>query len=189
MCGRYLYFDQKNARIQSLMEQLKMEMEPEAFAALSLGEVFPTQPTPVCLLSETAEKLAPTPMRWGMQHPSGKGLIINARSENAPRSRMFADSLRNRRCVICSSGYYEWEKSSRKKYYFTMPNEQMLCLAGFYQLQTDGPHFVIMTQNALADLADIHHRMPVVLDEAQALGYLSGADHLYCAGKLLYRHV
>ena len=187
MCGRYLFFDQNNARIRSLLALLERQLGDEPLSELSLGEVFPSQRTPVCLLSEQGEELVPAAMRWGFTHPTQKRLVINARSETAPRSRMFGESLRQRRCVICASGYYEWEKPSRKKILFTLPDLAMLCMAGFYRLEADGPHFVIMTRPALPELSAIHDRMPVVLNEVGALRYCQGEDRLHCASRLQVR--
>lgn len=184
MCGRYLFFDQNNARIRSLLALLEMQLGEEQLSELSLGEVFPSQLTPVCFLSEQADELTPTPMRWGFSHPTQKRLVINARSETAPRSRMFGESLRHRRCVICASGYYEWEKPSRRKMLFTMPDQTLLCMAGFYHEEADGPHFVIMTRPALPELEFIHDRMPVILSEENALRYCRGEDRLHCVSKL-----
>ncbi|MFQ8582605.1 MAG: SOS response-associated peptidase family protein [Holdemania massiliensis] len=123
-------------------------------------------------------------MRWGFPSDA-KRLVINARSETAPRSRMFGESLRHRRCVICASGYYEWEKPSRRKMLFTMPDQTLLCMAGFYHEEADGPHFVIMTRPALPELESIHSRMPVILSEENALRYCRGEDRLHCVSKLL----
>lgn len=41
MCGRYLFFDQNNARIRSLLALLEMQLGEEQLSELSLGEVFP----------------------------------------------------------------------------------------------------------------------------------------------------
>ena len=45
-------------------------------------------------------------MKWGYQLPDGK-LIFNARSETAAQKVMFADGMRQRRCLIPADSYYE----------------------------------------------------------------------------------
>lgn len=40
MCGRYLFFDQNNARIRSLLALLERQLGDEPLSELSLGEVF-----------------------------------------------------------------------------------------------------------------------------------------------------
>jgi putative SOS response-associated peptidase YedK len=85
---------------------------------------------------------------------------------------MFRSSLERRRCVIPSTGFYEWKheggKQKKDKYLLTLPGEKMLYMAGFYGAFKDGlgkPYegFVILTAQANDSIAKLHDRMPVIL--------------------------
>lgn len=171
MCGRYLYFEQNNKRIRSMLQQLQMKLPAQEYSSLSLEEVFPSQKTPVCILDDHGKWQAEV-MRWGIQRKQAKGLIINARSETASSSPLFQTSLKQRRCLILASGYYEWDKEKKEKILFRFPDESALYLAGFYHQENQENHFVIMTRNAQPEIEHIHSRMPVLFHRNQAQGYL-----------------
>ena len=171
MCGRYLFFDGHNPRIKALLRQLEKTTEDWQRDALSLGEVLPSQKSPVCLL-DARQQPSLTVMRWGMPRFQGSGLIINARSETAANARWSREHLQNHRCVVFACGYYEWDKTTRQKLLITLPERKMFAMAGFYAGLPQDPRFVIMTQPASRQLAGIHERMPVILYEDQAVAYL-----------------
>lgn len=51
------------------------------------------------------------------------------------------------RCVIPSTGFYEWDREKRK-YFFTVPNEEALYMAGLYAIRESRPCFCILTTAA-----------------------------------------
>ena len=117
MCGRYLIEDEAYADILQILNDLKAAKDriyTDNLPAESLmpgegfikGEVFPTNIAPVI---EDCEIVA---VKWGFPHWKNTGVIINARSETALEKKMFGKALRERRCVIPSSGFYEWSHSS-----------------------------------------------------------------------------
>ncbi len=76
--------------------------------------------------------------------------------------RSFKDSFLNRRCVVLSSGYYEWDRD-KQKYLHTVPGSDILYMAGLWSVSGGEPRFVIITANANKSASVIHDRMPVVL--------------------------
>lgn len=158
MCGRYLFFDGENKTIEGWISSARSQMDEEAFSKLSLFEVFPGQSL-LAITAGPSGKAVLTQMTWGYPASDGK-LIINARSETALQSRFFAGSSR---CLIGVSGYYEWSKNPRRKYYFTAPNAPVY-LAALYRQFDDGLHMVILTEDAVNAQAEIHDRQPVMLD-------------------------
>lgn len=175
MCGRYTGNDAESEEIWSIYQQTKT-CYPDA--QLSMGEIFPTNKVPVI----GGSKLNPFPAVWGYPGFNGKGVIINARAETAAEKYSFKDSLLNRRCVIPTTGYYEWD-ANKVKYRFNLPGTRTLYLGGFYKQFPDGIRFVILTTAPNESVADVHNRMPLIImpdfqkvwinDTGSAMNYLS----------------
>lgn len=161
MCGRYGMFLEDNPTLERIAGQAQKNSPNLEFRA---GEVFPTNTVPVII--ERDGQPTPYLFQWGFPNFQKKGVIINARSETANEKKMFQKSLESRRCIVPSSGFYEWKQDETKqKYLFQLPNTNILYMAGLYN-EFDGiPRFVILTTQANASIADIHNRMPVVLTE------------------------
>ena len=87
--------------------------------------------------------------------------------------------MRQRRCLIPASNYFEWEKcGDRKVRYAICPvHAGKLYLAGVHHLENhDGVivlSFVILTQEAAPGIAFIHNRMPVILPRECTADWLS----------------
>ncbi len=77
--------------------------------------------------------------------------------------------MRQRRCLIPASNYYEWEHRGGKaiKYAIRPEHSRMLYLAGIYHLEKHEdvivPTFTILTREASPGISFIHDRMPVIL--------------------------
>jgi len=69
------------------------------------GEVFPTNYAPVISSDGIAV------LKWGFPNWKNSGVIINARAETALDKKTFSKPLRERRCAVPSSGFYEWSRS------------------------------------------------------------------------------
>lgn len=179
MCGRYsLYFDDEyDSDIAQMMNVLKRNY-PQA--DIRQREVFPTNTAPVLIKRDL--DISPVPYIWGFPNFRSKGVIINARAETAEEKRTFRDSLLNRRCVIPSTGFYEWDKS-KHKYLFNMPESNILYMAGLYNMFKDEPRFVILTTDANSSVRSIHHRMPLVLEKSQISKWITDTN---CAVSILH---
>jgi putative SOS response-associated peptidase YedK len=146
------------------------------------GEIFPTNNVPV--LSIQNDKTSLSLMKWGFPKWDSKGVIINAKSETAAKKKMFSKSLEQRRCVIPSTGFYEWAKVDEKpkaKYRFNAPGSPMLYMAGLYTDYTSTKEeltekFVILTRSANTSIKDIHNRMPVILFKDELVRWLKDYD-------------
>lgn len=158
MCGRYSLFDeQDNTEVQSIIREVNQQY-PDM--PIRTGEIYPTNTVPIIISSGDAIK--PVPCVWGFPQYSGSGVIINARAETVTEKRMFSDSLYYRRCIVPSTGFYEWDKQ-KQKYFFRLPGENMLFMAGLYRDFDVGRRLVILTTSANASMRDVHDRMPVIL--------------------------
>ncbi len=114
--------------------------------------------------------------RWGLEPAwvrdpkQVKGLLFNARAESAAEKPSFRDALRRARCVVPASGFYEWrplEGTKRKQpYWIKRRDGRPLLLAGLYALHEWGASFTVLTTSPNSRMAQVHDRMPVILDPA-----------------------
>lgn len=164
MCGRY-YIETEDdiIEIRSIIQEVqdKLYGTPEA-VKLKSGEIFPTNVAPII----TAD--GAVAMQWGFPRWDGKGVVINARSETAHDKSMFRKSLLERRCVVPTTGFFEWRHEggkSKEKYLFNLPGEKVLYLAAMYNIFEGNPlpSFTILTTAANSSMVDYHDRMPVLL--------------------------
>ncbi len=70
-----------------------------------------------------------------------------------------------------ADGYYEWkkEKISKQPYYFTRLDNQTIFFAAIYE----DCQFIIITMQANSNVIDIHHRQPVIINEADLNDYFN----------------
>lgn len=106
----------------------------------------------------------PFGMLWGY-HLSNGELVYNARSETASEKALFADGMRQRRCLIPADSYYEWQKTEqgKQKYEIAPSDANGFLLAGIYRIEQGSPVFSILTKAPVESIAFIHNRMPVIL--------------------------
>ena len=159
MCGRYNFSkDSSSQMVQAVLENLQSRQ-----IEVKTGEVFPGD---VAAVIASNRKLEPQAfgMKWGYQLPDGK-LIFNARSETAAQKAMFADGMRQRRCLVPADSYYEWQKTGqgKKKYEITPTDVNGFFLAAIYSIEQGKPVFSILTKDPVESIAFIHNRMPVIL--------------------------
>jgi putative SOS response-associated peptidase YedK len=141
--------------------------------------VCPTDPIDV--VTEQDGKRNFVRMRWGLV-PNWwpkpikelKAATFNARAETVETKPFFRDALRRTRCLIPASGYYEWrtEADGKQPYYFTRADGDPLTFAGLWDEWKDRATgetlksctMIITEPNDF--VADIHDRMPVILERA-----------------------
>jgi putative SOS response-associated peptidase YedK len=182
MCGRYTVFTEDEViEMRDILSEVNQRyIGSLELSAMKTGEIFPTNVVPV--LAAGAGGLEARLMTWGFPKWQGSGVIINARAETAMEKPLFRNSLERRRCIIPSTGFYEWKhedgKTRKDKYLITLPGEEMLYMAGFYDSFTDKsgkPYagFVILTAEANESMSPLHDRMPVILSAGQRGQWLS----------------
>lgn len=110
--------------------------------------------------------------RWGLEPQWAKspdkvmGLWFNARSEGAADKPAFRDALKTARCVVPIDGFYEWQKvdSGKQPWFIYRADGLPMLLAGLYARHSWGDSFTVLTTAANALMANLHDRMPVILD-------------------------
>lgn len=159
MCGRYNFSAEESEDIRNIIAEIDRKYGTSVMAT---GEIYPTNIAPVLVNMDGA--VTPELLTWGYQSYNRPGVVINARAETAAEKPMFKASLRERRCVIPSNGFFEWTKTKPKqKYRFHMPDANELYMAGIYTKGKDGWRYVILTTEPNESVSDIHNRMPLVL--------------------------
>ncbi|MBQ7338866.1 MAG: SOS response-associated peptidase [Clostridia bacterium] len=175
MCGRYTAEEDTSIDMRALYRELRMSY-PEV--QLKSGEIYPTETVPLlCGRDKT-----PVPGTWGFPKYDGKGVIINARAESVQEKVSFRDAFYHRRCLVPTTGYFEWSRQ-KVKYRFGLPDAPMFCLAGLWTHTNEGLRFVILTTDANASVLPVHHRMPLVLTGEMTDAWVHSAqDAARCLG-------
>ena len=168
MCGRYLFYDSRNAKIQELIKAAEKSLPSELFSTISLFEVFPSQNIFSGIFDVSEKKFKTVIMKWGFDAGRNR-TIINCRSETFASSRFFKDCST---CAIPACGYYEWSHNPSCKYYFTT-EKQPLYLAGCWRIeklenQTLQMVCAILTEPASEPQCSIHSRQPIIFDDEHA---------------------
>ncbi len=175
MCGRYANHVQK----MSGWEEILADWPGSAELSMNIA---PTQNIPV--VAQQSGKTQAKSMRWGLvpawsKTPKPKYASYNARVETVQQKPSFRDACRNAQtCLVPASGYYEWsgEKGHKTKHYIQLENETPLVMAGLWAFWTQGEQRLfsctILTRAAVPSLADIHPRMPLILNKQDARNWL-----------------
>jgi putative SOS response-associated peptidase YedK len=164
MCGRFVITSPPAA-----LRQIFGYVEQPNFPPRH--NIAPTQPIPVVIFENGARHFRL--MRWGLlpswvKDPRKFSLLINARAETVREKPAFKNAIRRRRCLVPADGYYEWQASGQGKrpYFIHRRDGAPMGLAGLAETWI-GPNgeeldtVAIVTAAAGADLATLHHRVPV----------------------------
>ena len=166
MCGRFVITSPPEA-----LRQIFGYIEQPNFPPRH--NIAPTQPIPVVILQNGGRHFRL--MRWGLvpawvKDPRKFSLLINARSETVLEKPAFKNAIKRRRCLVPADGYYEWQdKDGRKRPFFIHRRDgQPVGFAALAEtwMGPDGEEFdsvAIVTAAASADLAGLHHRVPVTI--------------------------
>jgi len=116
---------------------------------------------------------------WGLR-PAWLGgarrAPINARAEGVADKPMFRRAFARGRCLVATDGWYEWQERDdgpKQPWFFHYPDERVFWFAGVAARDPDGrATAAILTRPAAPGPATIHGRMPVVLDDELASGWI-----------------
>lgn len=166
MCGRFV-ITSPPAALREMFGYVELPNFPPRH------NIAPTQPVPVIMLDGGARHFRL--MRWGLipawvKDPRSFTLVINARAETVREKPAFRNALKRRRCLIPADGYYEWQMVDGHKRPFFIHRRDHTPF-GFAALAETwaGPNgeevdtVAIVTAAADADMAGLHHRVPVTI--------------------------
>ncbi|NKE35425.1 SOS response-associated peptidase [Natronococcus sp. JC468] len=200
MCGRYTLFvdqDDLEDRFDARVADSAAPLEPRYNAA-------PGQKLPV-ITNEDADEIRH--LEWGLV-PSwaddDSGGFINARAETVAEKPSFRGAYESRRCLVPADGFYEWVETDDRKqpYRVALEDDRPFAMAGLWErwepetTQTgldafgggleddsdDGPleTFTIVTTEPNDLVAELHHRMAVILEPGREREWLTADDPRAC---------
>jgi putative SOS response-associated peptidase YedK len=123
---------------------------------------------------------------WAQTRDSAEKLrngTINARSETAFEKPSFKGCMQSRRCLVPSTGFFEYRsfKSKKYPYFITLSNADVFSIAGIWDSWTDRQTgemlrtFSVLTVAANPLMEKVHNekkRMPVILGAEQEQRWL-----------------
>ncbi len=190
MCGRFtllLGWSQIYQLLEGSLSNLNNGTDEKILAYPDRFNIAPTQP--ILVLTRAGEKIEPFLMRWGLvpqwvDNPADFPLLINARSETLAEKTSFKSSLKNQRCIIPASGYYEWSRlpdGTKIPQYITRNDGLPLLMAGLHStwVGEDGEEVdtaTIITIAANDGLKNVHHRTPVLLEDENIALWLDSSN-------------
>jgi putative SOS response-associated peptidase YedK len=167
MCSRYFLDDDGNIIAYTFRVAVKGPIRKRF-------NIAPTQEAPVIRAGAGGEREVAM-LRWGLVPSWAKELkvgtnMINARSEGIDAKPSFREAVKQRRCIVPASGFFEWqgEPGRKQPYAITVAGRPLFAFAGLWERwkPRDGEPvetFTIVTTEANDRIARIHDRMPVIL--------------------------
>ena len=168
MCGRFLLAVDP-AGLQDAFPQFIFQNP--------IDQRFNIAPSQPVLVVPNNSSLIADHFQWGLipswtKDPSIGSRMINARAETLSEKPSFRGPFKYNRCLILSTGFYEWQKRPGSKtktpFYIRLKNGKPFAFAGLWDEwhSADGSQIkscAIITTNPNSLVAPIHDRMPVIL--------------------------
>lgn len=200
MCGRIVwvwdtalqqwvqhYDDAPNAEVRHVLEKKRYNVPPASHL-------------PVLVPGPAGDGARVTVARWGFPIPQRPNGVFNTRIESAGDSPLWGPLLGRSHCVFPVSGFYEWRREGGKRatpYFICRRDGRPLALAGLTQVRRVGDRdelcgsIVTCTPNLF--MAELHDRMPVILEDDDVPAWLGSSAHAVerlavPAGDVLARH-
>ena len=127
-------------------------------------------------------------LKWGLlpywtKDPAKAQRPINARSETVATSGLFRRAFEARRCIVPADLFYEWivVDSGKQPYAIARQDDQPIAFAGLWEGfrwpdETVTRFFTIITTTPNTEMAELHSRMPVILEPADFPAWLGETD-------------
>ena len=179
MCGRFVL----TTDAQVVQQEFNLDSLPQLAPRYNIA---PSQPVSIITNDKPSELSI---VQWGLipswsKDPKIGYKMINDRSETVHEKPSFRTPFKYRRCLIPSSGFYEWVKTDdgKQPYFIHLPEQEVFAFAGLWEIwnSSEGDQVwtcTILTTQANKKISSLHHRMPVILDkEARDIWLDKGSD-------------
>lgn len=182
MCKRCIIF--------TYDEVLDIVMKLEVGAPLNFNpdwpvrttEAYPKSVAPLIVPKFDTAASAPTftpgslgvqELSWGFEESWKPGVVFNTRIESATKPT-WQESMLHRRCVLPVPAFFETHREEsypspktgkpiKRQYEFRIPGQSILFIGCIWREDT----FSMVTTDANADMAPIHHRMPLIVRQEE----------------------
>lgn len=176
MCGRFGLFAPKEDLSERFGADVAFDYEPRYNIAPRTG---------IATIRNTDQDHV-VEQEWGLlphwaDDTDEKPRPINARSETATEKNMFKYAFEERRCLIPSDGFYEWqgERGSKQPYRVYLKDNEPFAMAGIWNRWEENGESLetvaILTTEPNEVMEPIHDRMPVVLEPEDEEAWLTGS--------------
>lgn len=166
MCGRFT--------VRARLNQIAADFRPTVTPDLPLRyNIAPTQSVPVIRQVGNGDRQLDL-LHWGLipswaDDPKIGNKMINARADGVATKPSFRSAFKQRRCLVVTDGFYEWQKVGSKKqpYFIHRPDDRPFAFAGLWEHWRRGELAIdsctIITTEANELMRPLHDRMPVIL--------------------------
>ncbi|MEI6098641.1 MAG: SOS response-associated peptidase [Alphaproteobacteria bacterium] len=177
MCGRFT-ITHPNAALAALFDAVPGNDLPES----PRFNICPTNP--VAVVTSDGQRRLRT-MRWGLVPSWYKAvndgpLIINARSDTVAEKPAFREAIRQRRCILPASGFYEWSagpNDTRLPWYITRTDGAPMAFGALWNHWGDVDTVAVVTVDGGPNMSGIHDREPVILEQTDWPLWLGEGGH------------
>ena len=176
MCGRFsVYIDDVE------LKNRFPNHDVTPFLEVKVTNFAPTMEMPVIIENQVVN------MKWGLipswsQNKSFANKLINARGETLLEKPSFKNLVNTQRCIVPSNGFYEWDPVSKLPYFVKPADSSLMNFCGLHTLWMDENRrpvntFTIITTKSNQVMSEIHHRMPVILEQGSENRWLSRSNN------------
>lgn len=127
-------------------------------------------------------------LSWGFEESWKPGVVSNTRIESATKP-IWRESIEHRRCVLPVLAFFETHREEtypspktgkliKRQYEFRIPGQEIIFIGCIWREDT----FSMVTTDANADMAPIHHRMPLIVRQKE-LPLWFGPDYQQLANR------
>jgi len=185
MCGRMsATFD---AETVALLEKFMITKINQEFGPRY--NVAPSQPVPVVVPGPPTLDM----YKWGLiphwaKDPKIGNKLINARAETLTEKPSFRKAFKQRRCLVLSSGFYEWDKE-KQPHHIQIKDQAIFAFAGLWEEWTSPQGDVIKSCTVItcepnSFMKKLHNRMPVILESEDYTAWLTSENDQVLRGML-----
>ena len=127
-------------------------------------------------------------LSWGFEESWKPGVVFNTRIESATKP-IWRESIEHRRCILPVLAFFETHREEtypspktgkliKRQYEFRIPGQEIIFIGCTWREDT----FSMVTTDANADMAPIHHRMPLIVRQKE-LPLWFGPDYQQLANR------
>lgn len=174
MCGRFTLIKNKSEVRNYLFSKFSIKNLPDNILIPNYN-VAPTNN--VLVIIKEKDYCEGAAFLWSYKPKSWENapLIINIRSESLLTNKLYEKDFKSNRCLIVADSFYEWDKEGEP--FRIHLNDNLFCMAGIYHLSSDEnndlvPTVAIITKESDLNFSEIHHRIPVILDDSDLVSWL-----------------